>query len=64
MRKILIHNTRKFKKEDYLIEINTDEVAEKIAAIPCPRVIITGGEPLLQDEAWQSLIEHLFTQEL
>ena len=50
---------QKFKKEDYLIEINTDEVAEKIAAIPCPRVIITGGEPLLQDEAWQSLIEHL-----
>ena len=44
--------------------MNTDEVAEKIAAIPCPRVIITGGEPLLQDEAWQSLIEHLFTQEL
>lgn len=50
---------RKFKKEDYLIEMSTDQVAEKIAAISCPRVIITGGEPLLQDEAWQSLIENL-----
>ena len=52
-------NYQKFKKEDYLIEISTSEVADKIASLPCTRVIITGGEPLLQDEAWQSLIRHL-----
>lgn len=50
---------QKFKKEDYLIEMDTREVADKIASLPCTRIIITGGEPLLQDEAWQSLIEHL-----
>ena len=30
-----------------------------IAAIPCHNVILTGGEPLLQDEAWQAIIHHL-----
>ena len=52
-------NYRKFNKEDYLIEITTEEAAEKIARIPCQHVIITGGEPLLQDEAWQSVIQNL-----
>lgn len=50
---------QKFKKKDYLIELDTIEAAEKIANYPCSRVIITGGEPLLQDLAWQSLIRHL-----
>lgn len=50
---------QKFKKEDYLIELNTSEVANKIASFPCYRIIITGGEPLLQDAAWQSVIGHL-----
>ncbi len=52
-------NYQKFKKKDYLIELDTREVAEKIAALPCHNIIITGGEPLLQDTAWQSVIEHL-----
>lgn len=50
---------QKFSKEHYLIEMKTDEVAKMIAAIPCHNVILTGGEPLLQDEAWQAIIHHL-----
>ncbi len=56
-------NYQKFKKEDYLIEMNTSEVAAKIASFPCSRIIITGGEPLLQDLAWQSLIKHLLNKD-
>lgn len=50
---------RKFKKEDCLIEMRSEDVAGKIARMPCNHVVITGGEPLLQDEAWQSMIQHL-----
>jgi len=56
-------NYQKFKKEDYLIEMNTSEIAAKIASFPCSRIIITGGEPLLQDLAWQSLIKHLLNKD-
>lgn len=56
-------NYQKFKKEDYLIEMDTSEVAAKIASFPCSRIIITGGEPLLQDPAWQSLIKHLLNKD-
>jgi 7-carboxy-7-deazaguanine synthase len=54
---------QKFSKEQYLIEITTDQVAEKIASFPCTHVIITGGEPLLQDEAWQSVISELLKKD-
>ena len=43
--------------------MNTSEVAAKIASFPCSRIIITGGEPLLQDLAWQSLIKHLLNKD-
>lgn len=50
---------QKFKKSEFLIELSTQEVADRIMAFPCTNVILTGGEPLLQDEAWQSVIGHL-----
>ena len=50
---------QKFSKKDFLIELKTHEVAEKVASIPCLNVILTGGEPLLQDEAWQDVIKNL-----
>ena len=58
------------KEVDYIFDME-DELylglmafAKKIApaikkAIPCKRVILTGGEPLLQDEAWQELMTAL-----
>lgn len=50
---------RKFNREDYITELPVDAVVGKIVAIPCKRVILTGGEPLLQDEAWQELMTAL-----
>lgn len=54
---------RKYSKADYLIEMNTAEVAEKIASFRCSNVIITGGEPLLQDEQWLAVIHELTTKD-
>ena len=50
---------QKFKKSEYIIELATQEVADRITTFPCTNVILTGGEPLLQDKAWQSVIDHL-----
>ncbi len=50
---------QKFQKKDYLTEVAIKDVAEKVASYQCPRVILTGGEPLLQDSAWQELMRAL-----
>ncbi len=50
---------RKFKREDWILEIPAREVAEQVASFPCLQVILTGGEPLLQDEAWLTMIRCL-----
>lgn len=52
-------NYQKFKKEDYITELNVEDIVEKVNAYACPRVILTGGEPLLQDAAWQELMRLL-----
>ena len=46
---------QKFKKETHLVELDVAEVARIVSSLPCYNVILTGGEPLLQDEAWCSL---------
>ena len=50
---------RKFSKQEYITEITISEVAKAVNAYSCPRIILTGGEPLLQDAAWQALMEEL-----
>ncbi len=50
---------QKFSKQDYIVELETKEAAELIASYPCKNVILTGGEPLLQQEGWAELIQHL-----
>jgi 7-carboxy-7-deazaguanine synthase len=54
---------QKFSKSDYMIEMDTAEVAEKIAGFCCSNVILTGGEPLLQDEQWQAVIHDLINRD-
>jgi len=61
----------KFKKEDVTFEIDPADAAERILAYDCPRTVITGGEPLLQQEGFLEMIgliherqpEHLFEVE-
>tara|TARA_Y100000385_G_scaffold199399_1_gene206475 strand:+ start:106 stop:873 length:768 start_codon:yes stop_codon:yes gene_type:complete len=50
---------QKFKKETHLVELDVAEVARIVSSLPCYNVILTGGEPLLQDEAWCSLMTQL-----
>ncbi len=49
----------KYSKKDYIIELEALEIAELVASYKCKNIILTGGEPLLQQPAWEELIHHL-----
>jgi len=50
---------RKHRKADVTIEVPVSDIVSQVASFPCRRVVLTGGEPLLQQEAWLELIEGL-----
>ena len=50
-----------FKREANQIVLDEPEVAQRIAALPPDRLVVTGGEPLLQGAALARMIEHLGT---
>ena len=58
-REITDPNYQKFNREDSIVEMPICEVVTKITSFPCLNVILTGGEPLLQDAAWVALMKHL-----
>lgn len=49
----------KHAKADVTIDLPPAEVAAEIARHPCRRVVLTGGEPLLQQDAWLEVIDRL-----
>ena len=49
----------KYAKSDYIVELETSAVADLVADYHCLNVVLTGGEPLLQQPAWFSIIKHL-----
>jgi organic radical activating enzyme len=53
---------QKFQKENFIIEMPVTETASKVLSYACQNVVLTGGEPLLQDEAWRELIKLLKTK--
>lgn len=52
-------NDTKYKKSEYITEIPIEKVASQVQTYPCKNLILTGGEPLLQQPAWLALIKHL-----
>jgi len=46
----------KFPKADVTIELDPAEAARLVLAFGCPRVVITGGEPLLQEDGFLDMI--------
>lgn len=46
----------KHRKEDVILELTPAEIAERLLAFACPRVVITGGEPLLQEDGFLEMI--------
>ncbi|MEM8964262.1 MAG: 7-carboxy-7-deazaguanine synthase QueE [Acidobacteriota bacterium] len=49
----------KFRREEQVIELAPIEVAERVAAVDCRNVVLTGGEPLLQQRALVALMTAL-----
>jgi 7-carboxy-7-deazaguanine synthase len=49
----------KHRKADVTYEITPDDAARRILAFNCPRVVVTGGEPLLQEQAFLEMIHHI-----
>lgn len=49
----------KFKKEEQILELAEAELAAAITEHPCRRLVVTGGEPLLQQEELTSLLRLL-----
>ena len=49
----------KYRRSEAVIEIDPAAAARRILAYDCPRVVITGGEPLLQQAEFLELIHHL-----
>jgi 7-carboxy-7-deazaguanine synthase len=54
---------RKFNKSAVTIETTPAEAAVAILAHQCPRVVITGGEPLLQENEFLEMI-HLIREQI
>jgi 7-carboxy-7-deazaguanine synthase len=50
---------RKHRKADVTIEVPATEIIGRVAAFPCRRVVLTGGEPLLQQDGWLEVIAGL-----
>ena len=49
----------KFSKTEQIIELSPEEVAPLIAAYSCDRLVLTGGEPLLQQDQLLELVQLL-----
>lgn len=50
---------QKFDKKKWIAECEVAAVAEAVAAFPCKNVILTGGEPMLQQPALTALMSAL-----
>ncbi len=50
---------RKYKKSEQILEVSIPQIAAEIEAYPCRRVVLTGGEPLLQQDELVRLMKEL-----
>lgn len=48
---------QKHRKSDVTIDLTPADAARVILAFACPRVVITGGEPLLQEDGFLEMIQ-------
>lgn len=49
----------KYVKEEQLVEMTTKEIITEVSQYPCKNLVLTGGEPLLQQKAWVDLMQQL-----
>ena len=50
---------RKFDRAEEIVDLEPGALARAVAAFPCRDVVLTGGEPLLQQEGWLALVRAL-----
>jgi 7-carboxy-7-deazaguanine synthase len=50
---------KKYSKSEYIVELEASVVADLVAEYACFNVVLTGGEPLLQQPAWLTMIKCL-----
>lgn len=49
----------KFRKDEQIIDLDAEAVAERVRSFPCRHLVLTGGEPLLQDEGFAEVLKAL-----
>jgi 7-carboxy-7-deazaguanine synthase len=50
---------QKFKMSEVIQEMTTEEVTEQVRQYACKNIVLTGGEPMMQQEALIELMEQL-----
>jgi 7-carboxy-7-deazaguanine synthase len=50
---------RKFRKEEQIVELSVEEIIAEISTYPCKHIVLTGGEPLMQQAELVMLIRAL-----
>lgn len=50
---------QKFDKAEYIAELSVNNIADEVVSLDCKNVVLTGGEPLLQQTDLLELICHL-----
>ncbi len=50
---------QKFLKKDWIAEVSTEEIARKVLIFNCLNVVLTGGEPMMQQAGLVELMEKL-----
>jgi len=55
-------NYGKHRRSEVVIELDPADAARRILAFGCPRVVITGGEPLLQETAFLAMIREIHSE--
>jgi len=53
----------KYEKSEWIVEMPVEEIADHILQYDCKNLIMTGGEPLLQQDGWVALLKHLRLQD-
>lgn len=50
---------RKFRMDEWIAECDVQEIADKISSFRCKNIILTGGEPMMQQERLSDLMQVL-----
>lgn len=49
----------KFRRQEEIVELTAAETAAEVARFSCTSVVLTGGEPMLQQKGWIELMDRL-----